>query len=112
MKEKKAITLIALVVTIVVMLILAGVSLRLVLNENGLITKSSGVKKLSECIFMNCSNLARIKFLPTDMTGIDIDKSIFNGIENCTIYVKNEIVKNYMEQKLSIPTTVKIEILK
>ena len=75
------------------------------------ITIPSGVKKLSEGIFMNCSNLARIKFLPTDMTGIDINKSIFDNIKNCTIYVKNEIVKNHMEQNLYIPLTVKIEIL-
>ena len=75
------------------------------------ITIPSGVKKLSEGIFINCSNLARIKFLPTDMTGIDINKSIFYNIKNCTIYVKNEIVKNHMEQNLYIPLTVKIEIL-
>lgn len=45
------------------------------------------------------------------MTGIDVNKSIFCDIENCTIYVKNEIVKNHMEQNLYIPLTVKIEIL-
>ena len=45
------------------------------------------------------------------MTGIDVNKSIFCDIKNCTIYVKNEIVKNYMEQNLNIPSTVNIEIL-
>ena len=75
------------------------------------ITIPSGVKKLSGFIFTNCGNLARIKFLPTDLTGIDIDRNSFSSIENCTIYVKNEIVKNYMEQNLNIPSTVNIEIL-
>ena len=75
------------------------------------ITIPNSVKKLSGFIFVNCGNLARIKFLPTDMTGIDINKSIFYDIKNCTIYVKNEIVKNYMEQNLNIPSTVNIEIL-
>ena len=75
------------------------------------ITIPNSVKKLSGAIFANCGNLARIKFLPTDMTGIDINKSIFYDIKNCTIYVKNEIVKNYMEQNLNIPSTVNIEIL-
>jgi len=75
------------------------------------ITIPNSVKKLSGAIFANCGNLARIKFLPTDMTGIDVNKSIFYDIENCTIYVKNEIVKNYMEQNLNIPSTVNIEIL-
>ena len=75
------------------------------------ITIPNSVKKLSGFIFTNCGNLARIKFLPTDMTGIDVNKSIFYDIKNCTIYVKNEIVKNYMEQNLNIPSTVNIEIL-
>jgi len=75
------------------------------------ITIPNSVKKLSGFIFTNCGNLTRIKFLPTDMTGIDINKSIFYDIKNCTIYVKNEIVKNCMEQNLNIPSTVNIEIL-
>lgn len=40
----KGITLVALVVTIVVMLILAGVTLNLVLGDNGLLTKSGQAK--------------------------------------------------------------------
>ena len=39
-KQEKGITLIALVVTIVVLLILAGVSISLVLNNNGVISKA------------------------------------------------------------------------
>lgn len=39
-KNSKGITLVALVVTIVVLLILAGVSINLVLGENGLITQA------------------------------------------------------------------------
>ena len=40
LKNNKAITLIALVVTIVVLLILAGISISLVVGDNGLIKKS------------------------------------------------------------------------
>ena len=43
-KQEKGITLIALVVTIVVLLILAGVSLSLVLNNNGVISKAKEAK--------------------------------------------------------------------
>ena len=43
-KKEKGITLIALVVTIVVLLILAGVSLNLVFNNNGIITKAGEAK--------------------------------------------------------------------
>ena len=39
LKKQKGITLIALVVTIVVLLILAGVTISLLLDENGIITK-------------------------------------------------------------------------
>ena len=43
-KQEKGITLIALVVTIVVLLILAGVSISLVLNNNGIISKAKEAK--------------------------------------------------------------------
>lgn len=43
-KKERGITLVALVVTIVVLLILAGVSISLVLGENGLISKSKKAK--------------------------------------------------------------------
>lgn len=45
LKNRKGITLIALVVTIVVLLILAGVSISLVLDNNGIIQKSKQAKK-------------------------------------------------------------------
>ena len=43
-KKERGITLIALVVTIVVLLILAGVSINLVIGQNGIITKSAEAK--------------------------------------------------------------------
>ena len=43
-KSKKAITLVALVVTIVVLLILAGVSINLVLGDNGIVKKAQEAK--------------------------------------------------------------------
>ena len=45
-KEKKGITLIAMVVTIIILLILAGVSLNLVLGENGIITRAKTTGKI------------------------------------------------------------------
>ena len=45
MKREKGITLVALVVTIVVLLILAGVSINLLLGENGLITQAQEAKR-------------------------------------------------------------------
>ncbi|MFR8117041.1 MAG: hypothetical protein ACLVAK_08575 [Clostridia bacterium] len=46
-KEMKGITLVALVVTIVVLLILAGVSINLVLGDNGIIAKAKDAKTKS-----------------------------------------------------------------
>ena len=45
LKNKSGITLIALVVTIVVLLILAGVTISLLLDENGIIKKSKDARR-------------------------------------------------------------------
>ena len=47
-KNSKGITLIALVVTIIVLIILAGVSINLVLGENGIITMAKRAKENME----------------------------------------------------------------
>ena len=46
LKKNTGITLIALVITVVLLLILAGISIRLVLGENGLVTKSKDASKI------------------------------------------------------------------
>ena len=46
--KNKGITLIALVVTIVVLLILAGITISLVFSENGIISKSKNAKEQTE----------------------------------------------------------------
>ena len=49
LRSNKAITLVALIITIIILLILAGVSLSMVLGENGLINKAqAGVNKYQE----------------------------------------------------------------
>ena len=51
--QNKGITLVALVVTIVIILMLAGVSINMVLGENGLITKKKEAKEKEKRRF-NC----------------------------------------------------------
>ena len=41
LQKKKGITLIALVITIVIMLLLAGVAIQMTIGENGLISKTN-----------------------------------------------------------------------
>ncbi len=45
MKNQKGITLIALVITIIVLLILAGVSIAMLTGENGILTKASDARE-------------------------------------------------------------------
>lgn len=47
-KRKEAITLLALVITIVIMLLLAVIAIQMALGENGLIIKASKAKKESQ----------------------------------------------------------------
>ena len=48
LKRSKGITLIALVVTIIVLIILAGISINLILGDNGIITKAQEARQLQE----------------------------------------------------------------
>lgn len=63
MKRSKGITLLALVITIVIMLLLAGVALQMAMGENGLIVKSTQAKReqakaeLLEIVKLNYLNL-------------------------------------------------------
>ena len=45
MKKEKGITLIALVITIIVLLILAGVSTAMLTGENGILTQANNAKQ-------------------------------------------------------------------
>ena len=45
MKNKRGITLIALIITIIILLILAGVSLNAIVGENGILTQAQKASK-------------------------------------------------------------------
>ena len=72
MKKQKGITLIALVVTIVVLIILATVSINAVVGENGLIRKAEQAKEL-----YNNSTIAEEEAMYTLME--EYEKSIAGG---------------------------------
>ena len=48
MKEERGITLIALVITIIVLLILAGISMAMLTGENGILTQVQNAKERTE----------------------------------------------------------------
>ena len=67
LKSKKGITLVALVVTIVVLLILAGVSINLVLGDNGIITKANQAASVTkEAEVKEAINRTILEFYLTD----------------------------------------------
>ena len=79
LKNKKGITLIALVVTIVVRLILAGVTVSLILDENGIIAKSKDARARWNNAQMNEEkNMGEI-----DKT---VDEIVYNKIDPTEMY--------------------------
>ena len=87
LKNNKAITLIALVVTIVVLLILAGISISLVVGDNGLIRKSKDAKKQYEEAQAN-------ELAMTDEAGDFIDETVTGVAKPAKIPVGTKANKN------------------
>ena len=77
MKKNKGITLVALVVTIVVLLILAGVSINLVLGDNGIIAKAKEAQRKSAEASQN--DLKGMNGLVSEMEGALAGSGSGNG---------------------------------
>ncbi len=82
MKKTKGITLIALVVTIVVLLILAGVSINMVLGQNGIVTKAKDARDKTEQAKQN--DLASMDQFVKDMDDILNDNGTSGGDDTPT----------------------------
>ncbi len=85
-KQEKGITLISLVITIIILLILAGVTLSLTLGDRGIITQAVNAKKAQE--------IAAIK---EDMQLAILDKELEKGGTGLTKEELEEIAGNYGE---------------
>ncbi len=80
MKNQKGITLIALIITIIVLLILAGVSISLVVGDNGVLTQAQNASKKTT----SASEKEAIEFAISDvqvdiLTGEEVPKSKYLG---------------------------------
>ena len=75
-ENEKGITLIALVVTIIVLIILAGISINLVLGDNGIITKAREAKNK----YLKSANEEQVGLY-------ELDKTIEDNISNKEYYV-------------------------
>ncbi len=70
MKDQKGITLIALVITIIVLLILAGVSIAMLTGENGILTKATSAgEKSAEAEFEESVKLVVAEIVLNQKTG-------------------------------------------
>ena len=68
LKQKKGITLIALVITIIVLLILAGISISMITGENGILQKTTTAKE-------NTERAEIIEIAQTDIAGKQIENN-------------------------------------
>ena len=99
MKNNKGITLIALVISIIVLLILAGVSIAMLTGENGLITKAISAKEKTEQAEIDekdklaKTNELMDKFVTNRDGSITVDKNSLN-----------QLIDNKINEKMYSPT--------
>ncbi len=91
MNNKKGITLIALIITIIVLLILAGISISAISGEDGMISKAGTAKEKSRA--------GEIK----DIVGLTVSNNKIAEVQGESITTKEELVSQLVEQELLTP---------
>ncbi len=87
MKNQKGITLIALVITIIVLLILAGVSIAMLTGENGILTKADtastkrAIAEVDEAIRLGLDEILANKMDPT-FNNTEVDSNGVSAVVN------------------------------
>ena len=117
-KEKSGITLIALVITVIVLLVLAGISISMLIGENGILTQAKKAKEITEiaseeeCIKLIITEeeitkekigekLKKVEFNTVEDTKSIIDSETGTTYANGWYYLKPEDVSDY-ELKIHI----------
>ena len=97
LKKKKGITLIALVITIIVLLILAGVSIAMLTGDNGILKQALSAKELTEISSEEeYINLLIIEHQTNNKTyGKELEKVVFNTVEDTTSIYDSETGTTY-----------------
>ena len=105
LKNKNAITLLALVITIIIMLLLAGVAIQMTIGENGLIAKSTQAK--TEQVKADLYSTAKLEYLNLKTKAIENNQpepavesvlSETNFLSKYNIVGNNIINKNFIEK--------------
>ena len=98
MKKNKGITLVALVVTIVILLILAGVSINLVVGDNGIITQAR--KAREETNKANENEMSQLDKLANSLEAVDYEGGSWSNAKNiCTPRLGKNMVAVYWTDK-------------
>ena len=106
MKENKGITLIALVITIIVLLILAGVSIATLTGEHGILTQANNAKQRTEDAEADERNKINVLEEELDKYVDDITgKKVKNLVGKMT---ENTIAKDEYGNKIVIPKDFKV----
>ena len=103
MKNQKGITLIALVITIIVLLILAGISIAMIAGTDGIITKSRQAKADNEIgaakdAIALVATEAMADYFEQFVTDLNGDGEVNIGLINCSVSAdpKDIQYRNYM----------------
>ena len=96
-KRNKGITLVALIITIIVLLILAGVSISMIIGENGLLTNAQKAKEIAEISSEEeYANLIIIdSYMSNKRIGQKLDELRFNTVDDTTSIYDSETGKSY-----------------
>ncbi len=110
--KQNGITLIALVVTIVVLLILAGVSLNAIFSENGLINRAKDAQnKMDQATQNDLAQLDELdSWLENQVNGVEKGAKIISFTINSTTYQAEEGMKwrQWIESKYNTIGTITI----
>ena len=111
-RTQKGITLIALVVTIVVLLILAGVSLNAIFSENGLINRAKDAQnKMDQATQNDLAQLDELdSWLENQVNGVEKGAKIISFTINSTTYQAEEGMtwRQWIESKYNTIGTITI----
>lgn len=94
LKNEKGITLVALVITIIVLLILAGVTLSMVMGESGIFGKANSAKEKTQ--LSNAEETIKLAVLENQVKSVSGDASLTND------QLKEEIAKKLTEQGYAV----------
>ena len=101
MKNNKGITLIALVVTIIVLLILAGVSIAMLTGENGILNRASESAEKQALAAAKDEVSLKVNELQTDyyelfyVSGNNTVQKLGNGATGLQAFLESELAKEY-----------------